>query len=118
MPCCWLTRTYVGKQVERFCATSRYPLRTAYLYFVQPALLHKTGAHRYEEVWLAPLPCQSGSGLHPWEAPSGEKEDAEAEEANRTGQDRLQEHRHTRCPLRGGRLRLRAALGLLNSVPP
>lgn len=32
MPCCWLT-LLVGKQVDfvDFCATSRYPLRTAYL---------------------------------------------------------------------------------------
>lgn len=52
------------------------------------------GAHRYE-AWVAPLPCQSGSGLHPWEAPSG----GERRGRGRSRTDSLEEHRHTRCPL-------------------
>lgn len=71
----------VGKQVEGFCAFREcdQQVPATHRILVQPVLLHKMDAHRYE-VWLAPLPCQSGSGLHSWEAPSGGEEEEQEEE--------------------------------------
>lgn len=80
----------VGKQVERLCATSRYPLRTAYLSNQHSSIKRAPIATR-RFGWRRCCPANPDPDSTRGRRRLGEKEDAEAEEATgqaRTGQDR------------------------------
>lgn len=108
----WANKSSVFLRIS-FCECNQQVPATHRI-LVQPVLLHKTGAHRYE-VWLAPLPCPANPDPDSTRGRRrlGEKEEAKAEEE--TGWKNIATHA---APCVVDDFAFAPALSLLNSLPP